>query len=206
MKEVRVLALAGMFQALALVRTLAQRGECDGEALEASLGSVFKLEADSTAGIFGGNAGVRLGLRTLIEQIEGDGRDLPLFRMLINVMKLERSLAGSPESDEDLGKGLAGMQRQLQHFPVTHPTILARLADLYVTCLSPLKPRILVEGDPAYLQRQANTDKIRALLLAAVRATVLWRQLGGRRRHLLWRARRESMIARGMLTGVALRG
>jgi hypothetical protein len=33
-----------------------------------------------------------------------------------------------------------------------------------------------------------------------------WHQLGGRRRHLLFRAQREVMIARGMLTGAALRG
>lgn len=98
------------------------------------------------------------------------------------------------------------MQRQLQHFPVTHATILARLADLYRTNLSPLKPRITVVGNPLYLQQPGHAQRVRALLLAAVRAAVLWHQLGGRRRHLLFRPQREVMIARGMLTGVALRG
>ena len=49
MKESRVLALAGVFQALSLVRDLAHEGDCDDEALEASLASVFKLESDSAA-------------------------------------------------------------------------------------------------------------------------------------------------------------
>jgi high frequency lysogenization protein len=206
MRESRVLALAGVFQALSLVRDLAREGDCDSEALEASLASVFKLESDSASDVFGGNQGVRRGLRVLVEQVEGNDRDLPLFHMLINVMKLERSLARHPMLNQRLGEGLAGMQRQLQHFPVTHPTILARLADLYCANLSGLKPRITVVGNPLYLQQPAKAQRVRALLLAAIRAAVLWRQLGGRRRHLLLRPKREVMIARGMLTGVALRG
>lgn len=206
MKESRVLALAGMFQALSLVRDIARTGECDNEATEASLASVFKLEADSAADVFGGNQGVRRGLRVLVEQVEGDDRDLPLFHMLVNVMKLERSLARHPEINQQLGTALTGMQRQLQHFPVLHPTIVARLAELYCGNLSDLRPRVTVVGSPLYLQQPALAERIRALLLAAVRATVMWRQLGGRRRHLLFRPQREVMIARGMLTGAALRG
>lgn len=206
MKEARVLALAGMFQALALVRSLAREGDCDSEAMQASLASVFKLESTSAADVFGGNHGVRCGLRVLVEQVEGNDRDLPLFHMLINVMKLERSLAARPDVNRRLGDGLISMQRQLQHFPPTHPTILARLADLYSANLSRLKPRITVVGHSLYLQQPLQAQRIRALLLAAVRAAVLWRQLGGRRRHLLLQSKREAMIARGMLTGVALRG
>jgi high frequency lysogenization protein len=206
MKESRVLALAGVFQALSLVRELARDGDCDPEAMEASLASVFKLESDTAADVFGGNRGVRRGLRVLVEQVEGDDRDLPLFHMLINVMKLERSLAGAPAINAKLGEGLTGMQRHLQHFPVTHPTFIARLADLYCSNLSDLKPHITVVGNPLYLRQTVQAQRVRALLLAAVRAAVMWRQLGGRRRHLLLRPRREVMIARGMLAGVALRG
>ena len=206
MKESRVLALAGVFQALSLVRDIAREGECDGEALEASLASVFKLESDSASDVFGGNQGVRRGLRVLIEQVESRERDLPLFHMLINVLKLERSLHRNPQANGRLGEGLQGMQRQLQHFSLAHPTIIGRLADLYAANLSALKPRITVVGNALYLQQPMQAQRVRALLLAAVRAAVMWHQLGGRRRHLLFRPQREVMIARGMLTGVALRG
>lgn len=206
MKEARVLALAGVFQALSLVRELARDGDCDNDALESSLASVFKLESDSAADVFGGNQGVRRGLRVLVEQIESSERDPPLFHMLVNVLKLERSLHRNPEANRLLGEGLEGMQRQLQHFPITHPTIIARLADLYSANLSGLKPRVTVVGNPLYLQQPVKAQRVRALLLAAIRAAVMWHQLGGRRRHLLFRPQREVMIARGMLTGVALRG
>lgn len=201
-----MLALAGIFQALSLVRDIARKGDCDSEAMEASLASVFKLESASAAEVFGGERSVRRGLRVLVRQIENDDRDLPTFHMLVNVMKLERSLARHGDANARLAEGLDGMQRQLQHFEVTHPTILARLADLYTAHVSPLKPRITVVGNPLYLQQPAQATRIRALLLAALRAAVLWHQLGGRRRHLLLRAQREAMIARGMLTGSALRG
>lgn len=205
MNEGRVLALAGIFQALALVRSLARSGDCDAEAMEASLASVFKLESESTAAIFGGTGGVRRGLRVLVEQVGGHERDLPLFHMLVSVMKLERTLARRRDVNERLGAGLQSMQRQLQHFPVTHPTIVARLAELYANNLSRLKPRVTVAGNPLYLRQPAIAERVRALLLAALRANVLWHQLGGRRRHLLFRPQREVMTARGMLTGVALR-
>jgi high frequency lysogenization protein len=206
MNEGRILALAGAFQAIALVRDLAREGDCDADALEASLASVFKLESSNAADVFGGSDRVRLGLRVLIAQMEGERRDPAALQVLANVLKLERSLAANSEAKQRLGEGLIGMQRQLQHFPLTHPTILARLADLYCANLSILKPRITVVGNPLYLQQPATARRVRALLLAAIRAAVLWRQLGGRRRHLLLRPRREVMIARGMLTGVALRG
>ncbi|MNN35329.1 High frequency lysogenization protein HflD [compost metagenome] len=37
----------------------------------------------------------------------------------------------------------------------------------------------MVQGNPHYLGQAAVVSEIRALLLAAVRSAVLWRQLGG---------------------------
>ena len=41
--------------------------------------------------------------------------------------------------------------------------------------------------------------QIRALLLAAVRAAVLWRQVGGSQLRLIVRRRQYAMLARGLL-------
>lgn len=204
MNEARVLALAGVFQAIELVGALARDGECDHDALATSIASVFKLESDDAAQVFGGRPGVRLGLRKLIEHLDADRPDLEQTRLLIGTLGLERSLARHADCSQRLGEGLAGMQRQLRHFEPTHPTILARLADLYAENLSTLKPRLIVRGNPSYLQRPAHAARIRALLLAGVRAATMWHQLGGRRRHLWLRPKRELMIARGMLTSATL--
>ncbi|MDO6805406.1 DUF489 family protein, partial [Wenyingzhuangia sp. 1_MG-2023] len=53
--------------------------------------------------------------------------------------------------------------------------------------LSNLSFRIHVTGDPMHLQNEHTANKVRALLLSGIRAAILWRQVGGRRWHLLLR-------------------
>jgi len=76
MREERVIALAGLFQAVALVRTVAVRGGADPFAMQPSLASIFKIDADSPADVFGGVGNLRPGLETLIAQLDSDKRDL----------------------------------------------------------------------------------------------------------------------------------
>ena len=206
MNEARVIALGGLFQAVSLVRALATEGDCDSDSFETCMTSVFKLESDSVGDVYGGVANICDGLRELIAQIDGKVRDPALLRIVFAILRLERSLRRHPAVVDALQQDLNGMQRQLLHFGPTHPNVVARAADLYAENLSGLRPKVMVVGNPLYLQQPAKAQRVRALLLAAIRAAVLWRQLGGRRRHLLLRPKREVMIARGMLTGVALRG
>ncbi|MGE3106433.1 MAG: DUF489 family protein, partial [Lysobacterales bacterium] len=56
---------------------------------------------------------------------------------------------------------------------------------IYGEHLSTLTPRVMVSGEPALLKQPRLVCRIRALLLAAVRAAVLWRQSGGSRFGLL---------------------
>jgi len=60
----------------------------------------------------------------------------------------------------------------------------------------------MVQGKPEYLNTPTNANRIRALLLAGMRAAVLWRQLGGNRLKLLWTRRgiverAEALLANG---------
>ena len=52
--------------------------------------------------------------------------------------------------------------------------------------MSPLAPKIQVAGNPQHLSLEANQKRVRALLLAGIRSAVLWRQLGGKRRDILF--------------------
>jgi high frequency lysogenization protein len=168
--------------------------------------SVFKLESDSVGDVYGGVANICDGLRELIAQIDGKVRDPALLRIVFAILRLERSLRRHPAVVDALQQDLNGMQRQLLHFGPTHPNVVARAADLYAENLSGLRPKVMVVGNPLYLHQPTQVQRIRALLLSAVRAAVLWRQLGGRRWHLLLRPRRETMLARGMLTRCTLDG
>lgn len=70
----------------------------------------------------------------------------------------------------------------------THSSIMANIANLYQDTISTFNFRIQVSGDPRHLQNAENAAKIRALLLAGVRAAILWNQVGGKRWHMLFSA------------------
>lgn len=203
--EERTLALAGLFQALALVRTLATQGQADAASYASSIGSVLRIDAPSVAAVFDGVGGVRLGLQTLQRELEGQQADAATRRMALTVLRIERRLIGDPPRVEHLQQGLRDAQRQAEHFgSVDHPTVIARLASLYADTLSSLRPRVLVTGNAQMLNQQATVERIRAALLAAVRAAVLWRQLGGTQWRLLLQRRQTLMVARGLLTRATL--
>ena len=203
--EERTLALAGLFQALALVRTLATQGQADAASYASSIGSVLRIDAPSVAAVFDGISGVRLGLQTLQRELEGQQADAATRRMALTVLRIERRLIGDPPRVEHLQQGLRDAQRQAEHFgSVDHPTVIARLAGLYADTLSSLRPRVLVTGNAQMLNQQATVERIRAALLAAVRAAVLWRQLGGTQWRLLLQRRQTLMVARGLLTRATL--
>ncbi|MDE1884691.1 MAG: high frequency lysogenization protein HflD [Xanthomonadaceae bacterium] len=207
MREGRVIALSGLFQALALVRAIAQRGGCDAQAMQQSLASVFRIDAESPAGVYGGVGNLRLGLETLVSQLgEGGKRDLALTRMAVQVMRLERSLMRNTNALNDLRGGIAEMSAVASALESGGVDPSGRLAELYAQTLSRLQPRIMVEGNPVFLQQAAQIDRIRALLMAAVRAAVLWRQLGGNQWSLLLRRRQYAMLARGLLAACAIGG
>jgi len=204
MNEERVLALAGLFQACALAQQLANEGRCDESAMETSVASVFRIDAPSVVAVYGNVSDLRLGLRSLIAQLDESDRDMSVTRMVVTVMRLERSLSGRPDLLDSLQQGIVAAQRQVEHFGQGSTQVAGRLAEIYASTLSTLKPRVMVSGNPLQLQQPSVVEKVRANLLAAVRSAVLWRQVGGRQWQLLLYRRQCSMLARGLLTGATL--
>lgn len=206
MREERVIALAGMFQAIALVRAIALRGGADGNATQPSLASIFKIDASSPADVFGGIGNLRLGFETLITQLDDRSRDLAMTRIAISVLRLQRKLTGRSRLLGSLREGIDAIAAQTQGMQANDTVVVGRLAKLYADTISQLQPRVLVEGNPQFLRQEAQAAQIRALLLAAIRAAVLWHQLGGTQWRLLFRRRQYAMMARGLLAQCTLTG
>lgn len=200
MNAEQVLALAGIFQSAALVDQLARGMDMDEAAERASLGSIFMIDAEDVGEVFGGLAGMQLGLGSLIAQHEDPSQTTDQTRMVFCMLQLQRKLDNRPEMNQQLAEGIRATERQRQHFDLLHATVRGRLADLYEQTLSNLRPRVMVKGDPRLLAEPDRVARIRANLLAGVRAAVLWHQLGGRRRHLLLRRRQLLLLARGLLS------
>jgi high frequency lysogenization protein len=203
MREARVIALAGVFQACRLVQDVATTGKADAASVESSLASIFRIDADSAADVFGGISGVRLGLEQLIAQLDGE-RDVALTRLVLSVVRLARRLARIAAMRDALREGIESIARQVHHTGVANSGVQARLADLYCETLSHARPRVIVHGNPVHLGNPRDVEQIRAMLLAAVRAAVLWHQVGGGQFRLLIRRREYAMLARGLLARCTL--
>jgi high frequency lysogenization protein len=185
--EDRALAFAGILQALQLVQSTAYGKPYDVQAFQASLNSILLLDADSVEEVYGGVAGVRSGLRLLKTQLMDQKQkpDGELSRYLVVLLHLERKLSKRADLLNTLTEGIERAQQQLTHFDIGHGNVLASLADTYAQTVSTLQPRIMVKGEPNRLSEAGVANQIRALLLAAMRSAVLWRQCGGTRLGLL---------------------
>jgi high frequency lysogenization protein len=183
----RCIALAALFQATHLVARIARHGSADTAATEASIYSLFQIDADSTEAIFGGLPGVTVGLHRLQDHLTGKtSDDMETSRYVIALLHLERKLMKQGDMVREIQNGIELATRRLEHFPMLHENILAQLADIYAETISTLQPRIMVQGEPMHLQNPENINLIRALLLAGIRAALLWRQCGGSRLQLLF--------------------
>lgn len=176
----RTLALAGLLQAIRCVQLMANTGQSETQPLAACIDSLFRFDADTVEAVFGGAGNLEPGLKRVIAQLDGGpGRDAAQTRMAMTVLHLERRFISRPASIEAVRKGLEEIARQREHYGPTHPTVLARLGELYAQVISPIGPRVLVQGNPTYLAQPQLVGEVRAGLLAALRAAVLWRQMGG---------------------------
>ena len=112
---------------------------------------------------------------------------------------LEKKLRRRNDLVEIIRDGIDTAADQVAFFDTTHGNVLANLAGIYQSSISTLSPRIMVTGTPAFLNNSDNTNKIRALLLAGIRATVLRRRLGGSRLQLLFGAKAIADTAHDVL-------
>ncbi len=197
----RTLALGGVFQAAWLVDQVARTGKLPQPEFETTIGSLFEFSPVSTEAVFGSRFEIRRGLQTLIAQLEAkeEKRNLYVMRYSIGLLILERKLAGNSKMLQKIGTDLDSTGHQLRHFGLTHENVIAHLADIYSHTISTLTPRIMVSGENNQLQRQENANKVRALLLAGIRAAVLWRQCGGNRWQLFFQRKKYLQQAKDLL-------
>lgn len=196
----RALALAGVFQAALLAQQIAREGRFDETAFESSLNSILRTEPEDVPAVYGGPAGVGLGLSTLIRQLDRPGqRNLEVTRHTVTLLQLAPRLRGDTSRMADIAEGIDAIRAKLEHFPLTHQNQVSMLADLYQRNVSTLGPRVVVRGEPLHLQNPLNQSRIRAALLAGIRAAILWQQCGGSRWQLLFGRRRLISAARGLL-------
>ena len=187
----RVIALSALMQSVSMVQQIAETGQVSNSELQTMLQSLLMMDAPDTLSVYGGLANLNTGLQQFNRQLskrKAQG-DIVVLRYAIAILHLERKLRKHPEMLSLITRELDQVPQQIDYFgSITSTQVIARFADIYQRTVSELSPRIQVFGDSTFLQQPDNVNRIRALLLAAIRAAVLWRQKGGRRWQFLWQS------------------
>ena len=193
----RTIAFAGMCQAVSLVQQIARNGHCDQDAFETSIKAIVNTNPANTLDVFGSESQLKLGIECLVKGIDSTPSGSEVTRYLISLMALERKLMSRNDAMSQLGDRIQMAQRQTEHYDLFDEQMISNIASIYLDVISPIGPRIQVTGTPTVLQQTSVQHKVRALLLSGIRSAVLWRQVGGRRRHLIFG--RKSMIEQAQI-------
>ena len=182
----QTIALAGLSQACWLVHQLATTGQSESQSMQASLGSLLKIDADSVLDVYGGLGGIKQGLLQLDQQLSSKALSSPeQVRYAGQLVHLQKQLVNRPEMQKTIYDGMIRAQAQAEHYGVLHENVLANFADIYHQTISTLQPTVMVIGEQQYLSSPFTVNKIRSVLLAGIRSAQLWRQCGGSRWKLI---------------------
>lgn len=188
----RTIAMAAIFQCVDGVSQIANKGQLDKAIYNTAINSLLTDHVDSAEDLFGSIANLTPGLHAMIGQLstlqtsnDGKSRDMEVTRYALGLLQLEKKLHNNHAIFQRLLEGIEETQKKLEFFDLEHENISAALADIYANTVSTIGPKIMVKGEQTHLANPKNAQKIRALLLAGVRAALLWRQAGGSRWKLL---------------------
>ena len=182
------IALAGVFQGVRQVIRISETAYEDPVVLEPLIASLLKLDAESVEDIYGDLHHLRPGLITIREQLSygANGKIPQLGRYVASVLNLERQLTKQSDMLTIIAARITHIKRLAHDTALTDDAIIKAIADLYTDTISKLSLRIQVVGKPDILKQAVVQEKIRTALFCALRSAVLWRQLGGKRRQLLF--------------------
>lgn len=185
----KCIALAALFMAGEQVNQIAYTGSSNSHNIAALVSSLFNNEVEDSEMIYGQLSNLKNGLAKSIEMLSSTPQErdaLDIMRYVISLIDLEKQLSRNQPMGEKIIATLDSIKRECeQSDDLLEPAALEKVGDLYQNTISQLGPRILIKGEQKYLESPLVVAKIRATLLAGIRAAVLWRQSGGSRMNLL---------------------
>ncbi|MBH81110.1 MAG: hypothetical protein CMQ49_11440 [Gammaproteobacteria bacterium] len=176
--EYRLLALAGVVQAAAVVQATATGQPVHDVAHHAVLAAITTQSASSHAEVFGDPANFALGLATLHDALSDVAIAPDTARYILHLIELSRRLRRNAAVTKELGTLLDALPPDVTVFGLGH---------VYEETIAHLGKRVQVTGEAGRLQQDSVAAEVRALLLGGIRFAWLWHQLGGRRWHLVLR-------------------
>lgn len=192
----QALALAAIFQSCDLVYQLAHSGHAENSMMEFSMSTLLNQNPSSLKDLYGSTEALRAGAKIMAaffgnpKQKTGNSDSREIINYVMSTIHLASKLGKNTAMLQKISQGIERANSQAAHFSITHENVYSSIADLYQNTISKTRLRIQVSGSGVYLQQTAIAARIRCMLFAAIRSAFLWRQLAGKRRHLLFQRER----------------
>ena len=173
------ISLGAIYQACNEIKKIAWQGEINNNIIEPLINSVYQTTSEEIEDVFISIKRLNSGLDFLRRQLVGDAfsRDGEVSRYFEAIGILVKNMN---KKDEVLNKLRTELTKQ--SMPINEDNLDQHalfLSELYLSTISKVKPRIIVNGDNKYLTDKNNAAMIRSLLLCAIRSYILWQQSGG---------------------------
>ena len=173
------ISLGAIYQACNEIKKIAWQGEINNNIIEPLINSVYQTTSEEIEDVFISIKRLNSGLDFLRRQLVGDAfsRDGEVSRYFEAIGILVKNMN---KKDDVLNK--LRMELTKQSMPISEDNLDQHalfLSELYLSTISTVEPRIIVNGDNKYLTDKKNAAMIRSLLLCAIRSYILWQQSGG---------------------------
>ena len=179
------ISLGAIYQACNEIKKIAWQGEINNNIIEPLINSVYQTTSEEIEDVFISIKRLNSGLDFLRRQLVGDAfsRDGEVSRYFEAIGILVKNMN---KKDDVLNKLRTELTKQ--SMPINEDNLDQHalfLSELYLSTISTVEPRIIVNGDNKYLTDKKNAAMIRSLLLCAIRSYILWKQSGGSKFRIL---------------------
>ena len=202
--ENQTLALAGIFQSAALIEQLATNGELNQAAFDCSFDSLFTFDTPTPMDVFGNLSGLSRGLKVLTMYLGGEnqnpGKDVAYY--VLSMLKLSSKLKSDQKLANSIQSKLQKIETNSSDFELSRHTVISQIDGVYQSTISTINPRIMVQGEQLHLRNSDHAAKIRTLLMAGIRAAVLWHQMGGSKWKLIFFRKKYVLTANQLLVKI----
>ena len=173
------ISLGAIYQACNEIKKIAWQGEINSNVIEPLINSVYQTTSEDIENVYINIKRLNSGLDFLRRQLVGDAfsRDGEVSRYFEAIGILIKNMNKKEEIFIKLRKELTQQSMPIKEDNLDQHALF--LSDLYLSTVSKVEPRIIVNGDNKYLTDKKNAAMIRTLLLCAIRSYVLWQQSGG---------------------------
>lgn len=178
-----IISLSAIFQCAYYVNILAQEDIKDDVRINKLINTSLVNDANSYQELYGDRTNLFNGASTIVKILRGDTTNelINIQKYVISLSILEKNIQREVNKYKSFQNELDSTNyKKLDTGVENH---ISYLSNLYVKYFSPLKPRVIVIGKSVYLEK--NALFIRSLLLAGIRASMLWRLSGGSKWHFL---------------------